>query len=248
MTEPFNPFGADGEAPGLVEETETGGDSKRNLIALGGLGAVVLAAGAYFLVSSGGDDALEDTAFVPPQPRAAAPAASAAPQAVKLPVATQVALGRNPFKALYVAPAAAAAPAGGGGTTTPVVTPTTVAPVTGGGTPIVVTPPTTGGTTAPVPPQQPTTGGTTAPTAAPTRAPAQQSTLSFTSVSRKSGEPVGSFVYDGTMVSGGVGDVMAGKLKVISLQQDATGKWFANLQLGDGSPFEVFEGQKVVVS
>lgn len=233
MTEsPFAFEAVDENAPFADDEK----DSKRNLIALGALAAVAVAGGAFFLLS-GGDDLEEEFAFTP-APRAAAPAASPSAAPVKLPVATKVALGRNPFRALYVQPAAAAAPAAG--TTDPATTPTTVTPVSG--TPIVIV----GPGSAPAPAPAPTSTGSSAPAPAPTQAPARSfSTLRFSGVSAKTG--VASFVYDGTELTGKVGDVMGGKLKLISLQQDATGTWFANLQLGDGSPFEVYEGQTVVV-
>ena len=48
-------------------------------------------------------------------------------------------------------------------------------------------------------------------------------------------------------MTGKAGDVLGGKLLVIAMQQDATGGWFANLQVGDGSPFEVHQRQEVVV-
>ncbi|MCW2616099.1 MAG: hypothetical protein JWN08_3093 [Frankiales bacterium] len=242
MTESPFPFGAVEEPAAFEVVDEPAADSRRNLIALGGLAAVVLLGGAYFLL--GGDDELvDDVAFTPRARPAVAPSAS--PQAVKVPVATKIDVGRNPFKALYVQPAAAAAAPT---TVTPVTTtPVTTTPVTTtpvGTTPIVIVTPTEGSTTAPAP--QPTSGGTTAP-APPSTPTRTQSTLSLEGVTTKSGTTVGTFVYDGKTVTGSAGDVMDGKLQLISLQQDATGSWFANLKLGDGSPFEIHENQTVVV-
>src|SRR5688500_9095016 len=101
----FNPFGPASEDPtGVVEEE--GGDSRKAVFALGGLVAVALAAGAFFFL---GGSPEEEELFVPPA-RAAAPAAPA-PEAevATLPAATNLALGRNPFRALYIQPAAAPA-------------------------------------------------------------------------------------------------------------------------------------------
>ncbi|MBC7373989.1 MAG: hypothetical protein H7323_08365 [Frankiales bacterium] len=248
MTESPFPFGAVEQAPGFGDEPA--GDSRRNVIVLGGLAALLLGGGAYFLLG-GGSDTADEFAFTPAVPRAAAKAVPS-PQAVKLPVATKVAIGRNPFKALYVQPVVAAA-APSTTTQTTSTTPVSTAPV---GTPIVVvsngsapapaTPPSRGfGGSAPAPAPAPATSPPASPAPAPSPARAQ-STVKLTGVSTKDGV-VGNFVYDDVKLSGKVGDVMGGRLMLISLQQDATGKWFANLQLGDGAPFEVFEGQTVVV-
>jgi hypothetical protein len=232
----FNPFGppteADTEAraaqPG--PQNEESGSSKTLVIALGAIAGVALAAGAFLFVG-GGDDS-DELAPVARAPRAAAPAtASPAP---KLPAPANLTLGRNPFRALYVEPVAVAeAPAGG------VTTPTDP---TDGGTSVILVPAADSGTGAPAP-------GTAQPAPAPAPAPAVQSTVRLLSVDsgKEDGNPVATFDYDGAKVSGGVGDVMAGKLLLLSLQRDHTGSWFVNLQLGDGDPFEVHERQTVVV-
>ena len=244
MTE-FNPFSAADEAPAYVPEDEAAaeeaaGDSRKNVVAIGALAAVALGAGAFFFLGGSGDGDVEE--FVP---AASAPGAPAAPEAApaapaKLPASSGVTLGRNPFRALYVEPVAVAAapeaPTTGTGTTTPTTT-------TGGTTtPIVVV------DSGPAPAPAPATGGTTAPPPAPAPAPAQ-STVALKSVAagKDGANPTGTFKYDGKEVTGAPGDVMANKLLVISLQQDHTGGWFALLQLGDGSPFEVHENQVVVV-
>ncbi len=223
MTETYNPFGAVEESAPAVDEPAA--DSRRNLVALGGLAAVLLAGGAYFLLS-GGEDVVEDVAFTPSTTRTTV-SASPAPAAVKLPVVTKVPLGRNPFKALYVQPAAAApAPA----QTTPLVT-STGAPTTG--SPIVIVVPTPG-----------PTGATPTSSSAPA---SSLSTVSLTKVDGSGADAVGTFVYDGKTLTGGKGDVMAGKLLVVSLQKTATGTWYAYLKLGEGPKFEVHKGQTVVV-
>lgn len=252
MTEPF-PFGSLDEP--VADGSDEAASNRRNLLLLGAVGAVALAAGGFFLLSGGGDDAGTE-AFVPSaRPRAASP--STAPAAVALPVAANVSLGRNPFKALYVGPQGAdgggggaqAPSASGAGTVPPLVSgPTTTTPATppaaGPTTPIVVVanpPAGNGGSTTP------SSGGSSDPAPAPAPAAPAQSTVALKGVQVTGGKPVGTFVYDGATVTGGVGDIMSGRLMVLSLQQDATGSWFANLQLGDGSPFEVHERQTVVV-
>ena len=239
----FNPFAASEEASEqfAAEVSEDGSDSKRNVIALGALAAVAVGAGAFFFLGgSGGDEELEPFVPAAKAPGAAAPAPSASP-VVTLPVASKLTLGRNPFRALYVEPAAATGGTTSGGTTTPT---TTSGGTTGGTTtPIVVV----DGGPAPAPKPAPTSGTGNQPAPAP--APAY-STLQLKGVTAaKDGtNPTGTFVYDGKELKGAPGDVMDGKLLVISIQQDHTGSWFANLQLGDGEPFEVHQRQTVVVS
>ena len=240
----FNPFAASDEVSEYVPEEvveETSEGSKRNVVALGALAAVAVGAGAFFFLGGSGDGDVEEYVPTARAPRAAAPAQTG--PVSTLPVASKLTLGRNPFRALYVEPVAAAAPAGG--TTT---APTTTTGGTAGGTtttPIVVVDggsSTGGGTTS----GGSTSGGTTAPPPAP--APAQ-STVALKSVTagKDGSNPTATFDYDGKTVSGAPGDVMAGKLLVISIQQDVMGGWFVNLQLGDGEPFEVHERQTVVV-
>ena len=231
MTESPFPFGTVEEAPAPEQEADSG--SRRNLVVLGAVAAVLVAGGAFFLFS-GGDETSEDVAFVPTtaRPVAAAPA----PKVAKLPVATKVPLGRNPFKALYVVPVAAAGAPGG----TPQITPTSTTTPTSG-TPIVVVVPATAPTGTVTPP---TSSGTPA---APAARPSTQSTVALKGVSTKTGTAVGTFVYDGQTVTGGKGQVMAGRLKVISLIPLTRGGWYAMLKLGDGAAFEVHENQTVVV-
>ncbi|MGI8535765.1 MAG: hypothetical protein ACR2K2_04545 [Mycobacteriales bacterium] len=59
--------------------------------------------------------------------------------------------------------------------------------------------------------------------------------------------PVGTFLLDGKEYQGAKGTVFDGKLIVVDLLQDADGDWYAILQVGDGSPFEVHKNQEVVV-
>ena len=240
----YNPFSAAEEstvyAPEQGEQAaQEDGGNRKAVIALGALAGIVLAGGAFFFLSGG--DETEDFEPVARSPRVAAPAASpAAVAAVTLPGKSTLQLGRNPFRALYVEPVAAAAPATG-------TTPTT--PTDGTTTPVVTFPPppvdSSGGNNPPPPVTQP---GQPAPAPAPAPVSAQ-STVALKSVAagKDGANPTGTFVFDGKEVIGAPGDVMDGKLLVISLQQDHTGGWFANLQLGDGAPFEVHERQTVVV-
>lgn len=245
----FNPFSATAEeAPAQAEVAEEQSGSRKTLVLVGALAAVVLGAGAFLFLGGGGED-VEEFTPVARAPRAAAPAATAAP-AVKLPVTTKVALGRNPFRALYVQPAGASGGGSAGSTAAapafvpaapqPAAVPVQLAPAQ----PAPVQP-------APVQPApaQPAVAQPPPAQQAPAPRPATQSTVALRGVAagKNGANPTGSFVYDGKEVTGAPGDVMAGKLLVISLQQDAAGGWFANLQLGDGSPFEVHERQTVVV-
>lgn len=110
MSESTFPFGAAADSPALAVDEESSG-SRKPLLAVGGLvGALALGAGAFLLLGGSGSD--DDLALgVPPSvPPAAAPAAE--PQAVAvIPAASTESIGRNPFKARYIAPVAAPAPA-----------------------------------------------------------------------------------------------------------------------------------------
>ena len=240
MTESPFPFGATDDATVLEEPAEAG--SRRNVLLLGGLAAVLLAGGTFFLL--GGDEEVVDDFAAPTRAKRPPAAAAASPKPAKLPVATKVPIGRNPFKALYVAPvAAAAAPVGASTVGASPVAPTSTAPAAARPVVVVAAGPAPAGT-APLPP-----GTTLVPTggrAAPAARPAQ-STVALKRVSTTSGRPVGTFVYDGRTVTGSKGQVMAGKLKVISLNPLRRGGWYACLKLGDGAPFEVHQHQTVVV-
>ena len=85
---------------------------KAAMVAGGVAAALVLGAGGWFLLGGGGDSEDTSSGFVPnlkPRTTAAAPAAAAPTK--KLPAAYTATLGRDPFKALYVVPAAAPAAA-----------------------------------------------------------------------------------------------------------------------------------------
>jgi hypothetical protein len=116
MSESSFPFGAVAVAepplqPGSLDEPTS---DRRRLMLFGGLAALVLAGvAAYFLLFSGGGST--DQGFVAPTHHAAvAPVAPGASTTKVVPPAYNAVTGRDPFKPLYVAPAAAppsAAPA-----------------------------------------------------------------------------------------------------------------------------------------
>lgn len=234
MTESPFPFGAVEDAP---YEDEPAKDSKRNLIALGALAVVALAGGA-FLFLGGGDDLEEDVAFTPP-PRAAAPAAEATPQAVVLPVANADQLGRNPFKALYIQPAAEATDPG---ETTPVAPPVVEPPVVQ--PPVIINPPVY------IPP--PTSNPTPAPTRPPITTPptAVEHPLVLDDVYGNDGDRSAVFIVDGKQMIAQVGTVFGptAEIKLILLQEGpGEDQWTATLQVGDGDPFDVITGETVFV-
>lgn len=111
-------------------EAAVEGTSRSTLLIAGGLvGALVLGGGGYLLLSGGSDDDLGAGAPVvtrtKPAPKSATPAkratASTASKPGLLPATTTVRIGRDPFLALYVMPAAGAAESVGApstGTTT----------------------------------------------------------------------------------------------------------------------------------
>src|SRR4051794_30699819 len=122
-----------------------GDDNRRKLLVVGAvLGVVVLAIVAFFLLKGGGSAGNDASSVPAPTHHRQAAAPAAQPPVVKLPKHVAAPVGRDPFKALYVAPAAATTSPGTGTTSS--------------------TTPSTGGTT-------PTTGGTTPTSTAPTYHP-----------------------------------------------------------------------------
>ena len=235
MTEPYNPFGAVAENDPVPDEQEDAG-SRRNLVALGGLAAVLLAGGAYFLLSGG--EEVTDTTAASSAPRAATPAVLAPPKAVKLPVATQVQLGRNPFRALYVQPPPAP-PA-------PPVTPTDTTPVLvggglgGTGSGGTVAPPSSGGSAPPAPVQP-----------APAKPAEKVYRLVLTRVYGDSGKDLTAvFTIDGKQQTARVGSTFGptAEIKLLSLQEGPkAAQWTAVLQVGDGDPFDIVTGEPAFV-
>ena len=240
MTESPFPFGAAPEAPAHEPEAEP--TNRRNVVALGALAAVLLAGGAFFLL--GGSEDVDETAFVPPARTSATTPAVVVPKVVKLPVATNVPLGRNPFKALYVQPAAAATDGG------PAAGPA-VAPAPAGAPAIVPGTPTgaSGGTSSgSVPVSGPTYGG--AAPAPGTPPPAAEHDLVLRQVSGEGDALSASFTIDGAATRAKVGETFGPtrEIKLLSLQEGPEpGRWTAVLQVGDGGPFDAVIGQSVRV-
>jgi len=133
------------------DESGSGGDdNRRKLMVVGAVvGVVVLAIVAFFLMKGGGSSSDASSSFTPPHHTHAVVPAAAQPPVVKLPKHVAAPVGRDPFKPLYVAPAAAK-------TSTGSTSSTSTTPSTSGSTPTTTT---TGGT------------GTTTPTTTPTYQP-----------------------------------------------------------------------------
>src|SRR3954469_18254449 len=102
---------AEPPAPFLPADADDSGDgaNRRNLLIVGAIvGALVLGLVAFFLLKGGGNSNPAPSGAVVHQvlPPAKAPAAKG-PKPLKLPKVYKGHIGRDPFKALYVAPAAA---------------------------------------------------------------------------------------------------------------------------------------------
>ncbi len=242
-----------------TEEVVEGGRDRRALLLGGGVVAALALAGAGYLFLGGSDD-VDDTAFVPTVTRAAQPAVKKAVPAtkkvatVKVPVPFDEDLGRNPFKALYVVPAAAPAAAAG---------PSDPSLPQGPGTAVAVgsgttggTTPTTGGTSGTTSGTGTSTGGTTTtggPTSGPT-SPAAPTTREYALVLKRvygTGKDLtAEFTIDGRkqLAKVGVRFGPTSEIRLISLQEGPKdAQWTAVLQVGDGEPFDAVTGDKVSV-
>ena len=231
----------DEDGPGPVEQVdEESGGKRRTLIGVGALLALALAGGAFLLV--GGDEPTEEVAFTPSKrpPRVQAPAVPVAPDAAVTPVGDAASIGTNPFKALYVEPVAGPAPAApvakppAPPAAPPVVLVTTSQNAAGTTTTKVATSP---APVAPVP---------AAPAPAPKPVPVTR-TVTLKSVATDSGANVGTFVLNGETFMGAKGAVLGGKALVKELVKNTDGVWVATLQVGDGTPFDAYLGQEVVI-
>ncbi|MDQ6650898.1 MAG: hypothetical protein M3Z02_12395 [Actinomycetota bacterium] len=137
MSESAIPFAPDHALVGDQADDATAGRSRRPLLFAAGALLLLLAAAAYFFVLKGADaPASKPAAAVvlrKPASPAIAPRVSASPvpspagNAAVPPPVTQP-LGRDPFKALYVAPAAAVAPAVGAAPAAGAAAPAAAAP------------------------------------------------------------------------------------------------------------------------
>lgn len=113
MSESNFPFDTPVDPVSPFDETETEGGSRKPLLLVGGLvGALALGAGAFLLLGGGGADDELALGVPPSLPSAAAPA-PVPEEVLVVPAATSEVIGRNPFKARYVAPVAAPAAAEG---------------------------------------------------------------------------------------------------------------------------------------
>ncbi len=247
MTE--SPFAfQDEDASGPVEQVDQeSGGKRRTLIGVGALLSLALAGGAFLLL--GGDEPTEEVAFTPVKrtPKVQAPASPLAPGGAVTPVRDPAATGTNPFKALYVLPvvapapaAPAAAPAPAPATTAPPVVLVTTSQNSAGTT-------TTKVATSPAPVVR-APAPAPAPVASPTPKPVPvTSTVKLKQVSTDTGVNVGTFVLNGETFMGGKAAVLGGKILVKELTKNADDVWVATLQVGDGTPFDVYLGQEVVV-
>jgi hypothetical protein len=231
MTENTAPVAAD-----AVDD----GDRKKKLIVVGGaVGAVVLAGAGYLLLSGGGSDNADYGLQVPKGKPAAVKAVTPAKTTkksvvptTKLPAASTVRIGRDPFHALYLVPAPVTV------TTTPAKTDV---PAGGGTTPTGTT--TTGGTT--------TTPATTPAKAPTTTQVATTYALKLVRVYGAGKDTTGVFSVAGKgsqIAKQGTQFGKRGELKVLSLQQTAKGVWTASLQVGDDDPFEAVLGTTYYVA
>ncbi len=136
MTDNHFPF--EGE-PDVIDEAPDG-SSRKALLVVGGVVAALVALGGAYLLTSGGSDPVQ-SAFVPSARRVAPVAAPAAKPSTpaKLPKVFKDKLGRDPFRALYLAPAAAPAGAAASGGAAPGAA-APAAGTTGLVTPVVVVP------------------------------------------------------------------------------------------------------------
>jgi hypothetical protein len=209
----YNPGGtqvAEPPAPVLpLGDSGSAGDNRRKLTIVGAVvGVLVLAIVAYFLMKGGSSPASSNSSFVPAHHHPSAPAA-AQPPVVKLPKHVAAPVGRDPFKALYVAPADAAP-----GTTTGATQPTQSA----------------GGTTTT------TSGGTTSTTTTPTYHPvwvqlkAVSSTAASFNVGYSNGKTLKALLYSGVKPL----HSFASSFELLSIRSGVV-----TVKFGDGSPFKL---------
>jgi hypothetical protein len=223
-----------------------GADNRRTVVAAGVLAVVAVAAGAFFFL--GGGDAEEVPAAAPAtSATSAAPAApeAAVPVAATLPTATNLSIGRNPFKVpgLYIPPppevpsSAAPAPVATGTAPAPVGTGTAPAPVGTGTAPAPVVPAPAPVGTAPAP------GGTVAPPAP------EKHKLVLLRVFGEGADRSAAFSIHGTEQIAKVGSIFGptAEILLIELTEAPAGTWTATLQVGDGDPFDVITGEPAYV-
>jgi hypothetical protein len=228
MSESSFPFGGSAEMEPQADPAQDG-DSRKPLLLVGGLvGALVLGAGAFLLLGGGGADDSDEFALVPRAAGPVAEAPAAEPLAVAvIPAASTDQVGRNPFKARYVEPAAASAPEA----------PAAVTPVAAVETlPLPL-----------LPPQQPVQ-------IVVQQAPAEQQAAAEYPITLKSVEPTGpsGITYTWTIDGKDISVFQAqrfgkyGELVVLALESAEDGPK-AVLQVGDATPIRVKVGETVNV-
>lgn len=213
---------AEPPAPVLPEGDfgDNGDDSRRKLMIVGALaGVLVLAIVAFFLLK-GGSSSGDNGAFVAPHhPTKAAPAA-AQPRVIKLPKRVVTPVGRDPFKALYVAPVAGGGATSGTGTSTPTTTSGGPTTTTSGGT--TTTPPAAKVTYHPVWIQLRAVTATTA---------------TF-DVGYSNGKTLKAVRYSGIKPL----HTFATRFELLSIR-----KGVVNVKFGDGSPFQLDKSHNTMV-
>jgi hypothetical protein len=252
MTEQHTSFGglavADPRSATLpLDDDSVDGDDRRKLAIVGAVVAVlVVFVAAFFLMKGKGGD---NGAAVPPHvtPPASTSttqtgAATTPAKAVHLPKSYAGVVGRDPFKALYVAPADKSTGAGGASTTTSTGASSVTTSPTGTSTGTTTT--TTGTTT-------PTTGSTGTGT---TTGTATGLTADYVPVwvelVKVNGTSAATFVvgytnghrsrtvsYAGVQAPSGVRTVFAKVFSLLSIQNGT-----ATVQVGDGTPFDLTKG------
>jgi len=242
MTEQHSSFGgvavADPRATStspLDLGTDTEGDDNRRKLALVGavVAVLVVLVAAFFMLKGGGssDNTALPPHIVPPASSTTAQSgtAASAPKAIKLPKPFAGAVGRDPFKPLYVAPADVTL---GGGTGTPVtpVNPVNPAPV--------VTVPTTTGTPTSGPSNA---GGGVVPAG---YAPVWvalvhvNGTQSATFVvGYSNGKRSKEVTFSNVAAPKSLRTVFANVFSLLSIQNGTT-----TVQIGDGTPFDLGKG------
>lgn len=207
-----------------VEETPAAGGSRRTALVAGGVvAALALGAGGYFLLSGGSSEPTASSApvhhfGVPGKTAGKPPVKPATKPAAQVPPTTSAPIGRDPFHALYVAPA------GGDGAA--------VAPATG------TTPTTTTTTTS-------SSSGSTTTAAQPTQPVAPKT---YKLVLTKVSADTATFTVGGRYMAAKVGSVFGptAELRLLGLTNTAKG-WVATIQVGDADPVDAPIGQALYV-
>jgi len=212
VAEPPAPVLPEGDS-GPVED----GNRKKLMVVGAVLGVLVLAIVAFFLLKGGGSSS-SDNGFVVPHHTTKPAAPSAQAPVVKLPKHVSVPVGRDPFKPLYVQPAAAPA-----ATTTGTSSSTTGTTTTTGGSTSTTTTSAPSSAWAPVAIQLVSVNGT--------------SSATF-KVTYSNGSKSKAVDYVNVQAPKNALRTSFGKVFALLSIQDGT----ATVQYGDGSPFDLAPG------